>query len=146
MNIRKSNQECAELLYETIEPNVWYSRAQILSMAILTADEFTRARKVLLSADVLHFEPTRINTKPAYTLTGKPLATSCPPAKTRAVLQNSDQFEPLLRAWQIRLPSRDILVGHCTNHRFGGDENPSGTDTVQIRMARTRRLWANECS
>lgn len=66
-----TGRQCAALLYPALEPGRRYSRSEILSMGVLSADELASARRPLVAAGVLHYEPTRISTKPAYVLTGE---------------------------------------------------------------------------
>ncbi len=117
MGNRRSNRQCAELLYAALQPDHCYSRVEILSIGILSADEFGRARRVLLDAGVLYYKPTRIFTKPAYSLTGKPFSLSDPLTQNRQ-LSIDQRFYPLLEAWKIRLPLNECHNGNRISSRF----------------------------
>jgi|GEM_PF-3111177 hypothetical protein len=122
MRNRRSDSQCAAILYAALELGCCYSKKDILSVSGLSTDELTRARRLLVAVEALQFEPTRISTKPAYALTGKNFCLPAPQQPVSPPLQH-DRFQALLEVWQIEMPTCEVSVGRRVNLRFAQDDD-----------------------
>lgn len=125
MKPKRATIECCNILLATLRGEEALSRSQVVAMNALTGDEFTRAKNHLLKEGLICRSSTmkivrRNHTR--YKLTEKALELSVklplPLHQARAQIN----FENLLRAWKISLPSGPVALPSVKRFRFTNDE------------------------
>lgn len=120
MRLIKSDQNCADILYAVLRPGEALTRKQIVGAGGLSNDEFGRARKILMQAQLLANVHKLGYTLRIHVLGGPPERTLALQASTET---SSQQFDSLLAAWQITHPLAAVGATTYVNRRFLGDED-----------------------
>lgn len=120
MRLVKSEKDCADILYAVLRPGEPLTRKKIVGAGGLSNDEFGRARKILMQAQILANVHKLGYTLRIHVLGGPPERALALQASTET---SSQQFDSLLSAWQIAHPFAAVGTTTCIKRRFLSEED-----------------------